>query len=167
MNEIGRPTKYKDEYARMAERHCRLGATDNDLALLFDVDPSTIRRWSLSHEEFCLSKKIGKDTADTRVEQSLYQRAIGYDVVEVKRTTKNSDTVDVVTTTKHMPSDVVACIFWLKNRKPSEWRDRNQPVPFDEADAEPLTINFTVNEPKGEIQITNARPARLEEQGVE
>lgn len=27
--------------------------------------------------------------------------------------------------TKHVPvSDVTACIFWLKNRKPKKWRDK-------------------------------------------
>ena len=25
---------------------------------------------------------------------------------------------------KHYPADVTACIFWLKNRLPAEWRDR-------------------------------------------
>jgi hypothetical protein len=37
----------------------------------------------------------------------LYQRALGYD--------HNG---------KHYPADVTACIFWLKNRRPGEWRDR-------------------------------------------
>jgi len=27
---------------------------------------------------------------------------------------------------EHVPPDVTACIFWLKNRKPHEWRDVQQ-----------------------------------------
>jgi len=28
--------------------------------------------------------------------------------------------------TKHYPPDTTACIFWLKNRKPREWRNRTE-----------------------------------------
>jgi len=27
---------------------------------------------------------------------------------------------------KHYPANVTACIFWLKNRLPAEWRDRRE-----------------------------------------
>jgi len=27
---------------------------------------------------------------------------------------------------KHVAPDVTACIFWLKNRRPAEWRDKVQ-----------------------------------------
>jgi hypothetical protein len=27
---------------------------------------------------------------------------------------------------EHVPPDVTACIFWLKNRKPADWRDVQQ-----------------------------------------
>jgi hypothetical protein len=27
---------------------------------------------------------------------------------------------------EHVPPDVTACIFWLENRKPNEWRDVQQ-----------------------------------------
>ena len=29
-------------------------------------------------------------------------------------------------TIKHYPSDTTACIFWLKNRKSENWRDRKE-----------------------------------------
>jgi hypothetical protein len=36
--------------------------------------------------------------------------------------TKDGKTIKVPYT-EHVPPDVTACIFWLKNRRPSEWRD--------------------------------------------
>jgi hypothetical protein len=32
--------------------------------------------------------------------------------------------VRIVTYTERMPPDTTACIFWLKNRNPEEWRDK-------------------------------------------
>ena len=29
-------------------------------------------------------------------------------------------------TTKEIPPDVTAAIFWLKNRRPEKWRDRHE-----------------------------------------
>lgn len=120
----GRPTAYKPEYAKTAEAMCKLGATDASLAEHFGVTIRTIDRWSATIREFCLARKNGKEFADANVERSLYHRAVGH-------TTETSvSTVDakgrkktVVTQTRH-PGDTTACIFWLKNRKPKEWRDK-------------------------------------------
>jgi hypothetical protein len=30
---------------------------------------------------------------------------------------------------EHVPPDVTACIFWLKNRDPEHWRDTQQRTP--------------------------------------
>jgi hypothetical protein len=30
---------------------------------------------------------------------------------------------------KHYPPDTTACIFWLKNRQPQQWRDKNKSEP--------------------------------------
>jgi hypothetical protein len=35
----------------------------------------------------------------------------------------NSDKPVLVPYQEHIPPDVTACIFWLKNRRPKEWRD--------------------------------------------
>ena len=51
--------------------------------------------------------------------ESLYRQALGYDV-EVQRVTKDGD---IVTVTEHVAPSLGACCFWLKNRRPSEWRD--------------------------------------------
>lgn len=119
----GRPTKYRTEFAEQAAKLCKLGATDADMAMFFEVDESTIREWKLRHEEFSLSIKLSKDETDARVEQSLYRRAMGYSHPAVK--IMQADGVVLQHPyVEHYPPDTTACIFWLKNRQPKEWRDR-------------------------------------------
>ncbi|MEN9924169.1 MAG: hypothetical protein RL268_295 [Pseudomonadota bacterium] len=122
---VGRPTKYKPEYVKQAAKLCEAGFTDNELADFFEVDKATINRWKLSHPDFCASIKAGKSPVDDRVERSLYQRAIGYEQEEVKIFMPAGATEPVYAkfTAKYAP-DVTACIFWLKNRRPEQWRDK-------------------------------------------
>lgn len=96
----GQPSPYRDEHCRQAAVLARLGATDADLAEAFEVNRRTILKWRAEHVEFDDACKVGKDAADDRVVSSLYERAVG--------------------------GDVTACIFWLKNRRPEEWRDRRE-----------------------------------------
>src|SRR5215207_4981256 len=77
----GRPVgsdNYKPAYASQAEKACRLGATDAELADFFGVSVSTINAWKTRHVDFLASLKTGKSEADDRVELALYRRAIGY-----------------------------------------------------------------------------------------
>jgi hypothetical protein len=124
MAERGRPTDYKAEYAKQAEKLCALGATDKEIADFFEVDVRTIYRWKHEHDDFCQSLKAGKDIADERVERSLYQRAIGYEQDEVKifMPANAPEPVYAPFRAKIAP-DVTAAIFWLKNRRKDDWRD--------------------------------------------
>lgn len=120
-----RPTKYKSEYAEQTYKLCLLGATDKDLASFFDVDEATINRWKQTHSEFRESIKRGKEIADANVASKLYHRAIGYEHPEDKIFNNNGEEM-IVPTTKHYAPDPTAAIFWLKNRQPAKWRDKQE-----------------------------------------
>lgn len=134
----GRPSKFKQDFVEQAQKLAALGATDRDAADFFKVSESTLRLWKHTHPDFSEALKVGKAAADNRVEQSLYRKAIGY----TQDDTHFSAYEGVVTATpyvKHIPPDTTACIFWLKNRRPEEWRDKQ------------------VHEHEGEIEVTDAR----------
>lgn len=129
---MSRQTDYREEYDKQAKKLCLLGAVDKDLADFFDVCEATINNWKKDHPSFLESIKEGKSVADAKVAQSLYQRAKGYYHAEDKIFNGGFDEDGsqrepvVVPTVKHYPPDTTACIFWLKNRKPEAWRDKQE-----------------------------------------
>lgn len=122
---MGRPSKYKDGFVTQAEKLCKLGATDMEVADFFEVEVRTLYRWKAEHDDFCQALKAGKAEADARVERSLFARATGYEHDEVDIRVVGGEIVQTPLR-KHYPPDTTACIFWLKNRRPEEWRDRQE-----------------------------------------
>lgn len=123
----GRPTKYRPDYAKQAEKLCKLGATDADLADFFEVNTTTIWRWQSAHEEFCNALKAAKAEADERVERSLYQRALGFEMDSVKIFMPSGAEEPVYAPYREkIAPDTTAAIFWLKNRRPDQWRDKRE-----------------------------------------
>jgi len=141
MAKNGRPTAYSAAAVKQAKKLCELGATDEDLADFFEVSVRTIYRWQTQHKEFCQALKAGKAEADDRVERSLYHKAVGYrhEAVKIFMPANALEPVYAPYTEQVAP-DTTAAIFWLKNRRPAEWRDRQQhelsgpdggPIPFE------------------------------------
>lgn len=123
----GRPTKFKAEFVAQAAKLTALGATDREVADFFEINEATLNRWKHAHPELCASLKVGKETADERVEQSLYRRAVGYshDAVKIFMPA-GFDKPVYADFTEHYPPDTTAGIFWLKNRKSADWRDKQE-----------------------------------------
>lgn len=120
---MARPTKYKPEFVGQAAKLCQLGATDLEIADFFEVDVRSLYRWKGEHPEFCQALKVAKEVADERVERSLFARANGYEHDEVDIRVING-TVVQTPIRKFYPPDTTAAIFWLKNRRPAEWREK-------------------------------------------
>ena len=117
--------RYDTSYVARVRDQCYLGAIDTQIAELFGIAISTLRRWRETYPEFDYAFKEGKALADAKVAKSLFTRAIGYDYTRTKVTAKAGGSRDeVVTEQVHVAPDVVAQIFWLKNRRPDVWRDR-------------------------------------------
>lgn len=123
MAEVGRPTKYKEEYNDQAYKLCLLGHTDAELGEFFEVDERTINNWKIDYPEFFQSIKKGKEIADGNVVQSLYHRAIGYQAPDLDIKMYEGEIIETPYI-KHYPPDATSAIFWLKNRQPKKWRDK-------------------------------------------
>jgi hypothetical protein len=124
----GRPTDYREEYAAQAEKLCKLGATDKELADFFGVTETTVNNWKQAHPEFLESLKKGKTLADAEVASKLFHRATGYehpeDDIRTVTVPGGGSEIVITPTTKHYPPDTAAGIFWLKNRQREKWRDK-------------------------------------------
>lgn len=118
----GQPTKFSKEMQERASIAYKFGATDVQVAEVLGIDEKTLHNWKAKHTKYFQSVTEAKHFADSKVERSLYERANGYSHPEDKIFCTNGE-VTVVPTRKHYPPDATSCIFWLKNRKPDEWRD--------------------------------------------
>lgn len=124
-NPVGRPTDFKDEFCDQAEKICKLGATDKELADFFEVTETTINNWKLKHPKFFESIKSGKQLADANVAASLYHRAVGYSHPEIDLKMYEGSIIQTEVI-KQYPPDPTSMIFWLKNRQPNKWRDKHE-----------------------------------------
>lgn len=99
VSKAGRPTEFRQEYCQHAFQLALLGATDAEMADSLRINLTTFYRWKNQFSSFADAISEGKLKADGSVAASLYQSAMA-----------GSDT---------------ACIFWLKNRRPHEWKDKH------------------------------------------
>lgn len=105
------------------------GLTDEQIAKNISINPTTLYDWKKRFPEISKALKKGKEVVDRQVENALLKRALGYSYVEETRElvedelTGISELKVVKTVTKQVAPDVTAQIFWLKNRKPDEWKN--------------------------------------------
>ncbi|WP_025692587.1 hypothetical protein [Paenibacillus zanthoxyli] len=116
------------------EGWARDGLTDEQIAANMGVNVATLYRYKQDYCEIRESLKKGKEVVDRQVENALLKRALGYRYDEVTRepgTVEDEETgelkramVETKRVTKEVQGDVTAQIFWLKNRRPDLWRDK-------------------------------------------
>ena len=149
MSRAGRPSGYISElHVPWAKSLARRGLTVKEIADEFGVAKSTLCKWVAENSELSDALNEGRSMADAKVENSLYRRAIGGFTVTEKKTivhagadgTQKPARVEIVE--KEIPPDTTACLFWLKNRMPLDWRDQKNIAVQTAAD----------NEVKGEIE---------------
>lgn len=110
----------------LVEKAC----TDFEICQFLKISRETFYAWQREHPEFSDALKNWKKNADERVERSLFERAMGYSHPS-EEVFCAFGKVTRVNTIKHYPPSEVACIFWLKNRRPDLYRDK-PPEPEDE-----------------------------------
>ncbi|GAA0861732.1 transposase [Paraclostridium tenue] len=104
----------------LIEGWARDGLTDEQIAEKIGIHISTLYDYKKKYSEFSESLKRGKEIVDYEVENALLKRALGYEYDEVIY--ENGKETKRVT--KQVAPDTTAQIFWLKNRRPDKWRDK-------------------------------------------
>ena len=123
------------------EGWARDGLTDEQIATNIGITAKTLYDWKKKYSNICEALKRGKEVVDIEVENALLKRALGYEYTEerVEVSKENGKkSVKTTQTVKHVPPDVTAQIFWLKNRRPDRWRDKQQLEHSGRVDVNPL-----------------------------
>lgn len=120
------------------EGWARDGLTDEQIAKNIGIRRETLYQWCRRYPNISNTLKKGKEIVDRQVENALFERAIG-GIHEVKKTFKvkekyydehgkicEKEVLKVGTDEIYIPGDTTAQIFWLKNRKPEKWREKQE-----------------------------------------
>ena len=117
------------------ESWARDGLTNEQIAKNIGITTETLRVWSHSFPSISAAIKKGKEVVDLEVENAMVKRALGYEFEEVKTVMEQgldgSRKTRVEKVKKHVPPDVAAQIFWLKNRRRERWMDNPHRVSND------------------------------------
>lgn len=110
----------------LLEGWARDGLTKEQIANNIGIGRTTLYEWEQKEPNIANTLKKGREVADYEVENALFKRAIGYTItLNKQKVTKDGDVVDIEEEV-HIPPDTTAMIFWLKNRKAKEWREKQE-----------------------------------------
>ena len=111
------------------EGWAREGLTDEQIAGKMGIHRDTLNEWKKKYSDISDTLKRGKEVVDFQVENALLKRALGYEYEEVSEKYELGTLTEKKVTKKQVVPDTTAQIFWLKNRRPDKWKDK-QDVPI-------------------------------------
>ena len=115
----------KDQHPELIRGLATIGKTDEEIADLLGITRVTLHRWRKKYQDCHTASDEGKAIIDKEIEDTLFSRATGAKKLTEKKIIKLPDgSTRQEITEKEIAPDTTAMIFWLKNRKPTEWRDK-------------------------------------------
>lgn len=108
----------------LLEGWARDGLTDEQIAHNMGIRRETLYDYKNKYPNISNALKKGKEVVDIEVENALLKKALGYTItLHKQKVTKDGNIVDIEEEV-HIAPDTTAQIFWLKNRKKAQWRDK-------------------------------------------
>jgi len=135
----GRPSKYKSIDLEQVKKLASYGLIDEEIASVIGISRPTLWKYK-KNKKFLNAIKEGNDFANSKVVQSLFHRAIGYNHKEDKIFCTDGQ-VTTVPTVKYYPPDSTACFFWLCNRLKNRWENVNK-IEHSGKDGEAINLKF-------------------------
>ena len=108
----------------LLEGWARNGLTDEQIANNIGISRSTLFEWRKNNQDISNALKKGKEIVDIEVENALLKRALGYTITLKEQKVDKDGYVHDLVKDVHVPGDTTAQIFWLKNRRKQQWRDK-------------------------------------------
>jgi len=121
--------KYSKELTEKICKHLKQGNTINTTCQAVGIHKDTFFDWMKKKSDFSDSIKKAQSTADKKVENALFKMATGtFEYIERHYETTVIDKIKLgtlkKTIKKTLAPNITAQIFYLKNRKPDEWKDK-------------------------------------------
>lgn len=120
------PSKYETHVQpklTLVEAWARDGLTDEQICHNLNISVASLHNYKRDHLELLEALKRGKDDIDVMVENALLKAALGYNYTE-EEISKATGEIVALQRTAH--PNTTALIFWLKNRRPQQWRDKQE-----------------------------------------
>ena len=120
---MSRPKRiFTDEQVNKILQLYQEGKTDLQVAKVFKVGRKTFLKQVKNIQDLSSTIKKIKETPDSKVEKSLFERALGY-THEDTQFFCHQGVIISKEYVKRYPPDVSACVFWLCNRQPGRWKN--------------------------------------------
>lgn len=116
----------------LLEGWARDGLTDEQIAKNIGISRASLYEWKKKEVDIFDALKKGKEVIDFEVENALLKRALGYTITINEDKLDKDGFVHTLQKEVHIPADTTAQIFWLKNRKKEQWREKVEVVKTDE-----------------------------------
>lgn len=157
--------KYGFEFIR---RLAEEGLSDEEIAGRCELSAEVFQRWRKKYPKFYDAIEIGRQEADFSVVEALYKKATGYSVKTNKthklkcidydpatgKKVKEYESLAIGVDESYVPPDLKAEIFWLKNRQPYRWKEK-EAREADGEDGEVGIIEIPSADTIGEISDTS------------
>lgn len=120
----------------LIEGWSRDGLTQQQIADNLGINVDTLIEYKKKYPDFSEALKKGKEVVDIEVENALFKKALGYNITVQKafklkdivyengKKVSETERIEYAEEEIHIPADTTAQIFWLKNRKKAQWRDK-------------------------------------------
>lgn len=108
----------------LLEGWARDGLTEEQIAKNIGISRQSLWKWKEKEVDILNALKKGKEVVDIEVENALLKRALGYTITIVEQKLDKEGCVHTLEKDVHVPGDTTAQIFWLKNRRKQQWRDK-------------------------------------------
>ena len=131
------------------EGWARDGLTDEQIAQKIGIHRDTLNEWKKKYSDISDTLKRGKEVVDLRVENALLKRALGYEYEEVSEKYESGTLTEKKVTKKQVVPDTTAQIFWLKNRRPDKWKDKQDVQVSGELKTEKTKLDDLIKQIQG------------------
>jgi transcriptional regulator with XRE-family HTH domain len=135
----GRPSRYDGsaKSLRLIEKRAALGLTMKELAEELGICEASLKNWKNEHPELLAAIRRGTMKANEEVAGAVFTSAKGYH----KKVEKAIPGIGIEKVNEYYPPNIHAARYYLSNRDPSRWREKN----FVEHEGSAPILNITVS----------------------